>query len=105
MSFSRNFRRLVPIANRVLVEKATPLPESTSKIILSTKTETPNVGKVIAVGPGELMDNGTRVPVDFQVGDSVLLPIMGGTMVELEGGEFFLFRETELLGKLQDLSS
>ena len=103
MSFSRNFRKLVPIANRVLVEKTAPPAEPTSKIILSTKTETPNVGTIIAVGPGEILSNGARAPVEFNVGDRVLLPQMGGTMVELEGGEFFLFRETELLGKLQDL--
>ena len=103
MSFSRCFRRLLPVANRVLIEKTTPPAEAAPKIILSTKTETPNVGRVVAVGPGELMENGTRVPVGFQVGDSVLLPAMGGTTVELFDGEFLLFRETELLGKLEDL--
>ena len=91
------------MANRVLVERTLPAPEPSSKIILSTKTETPNVGRVIAVGPGELMESGVRVPVGFQVGDNVLLPNMGGTPVELEGGDFLLFRETELLGRLDEL--
>ena len=73
------------------------------------KTKAPNEGKVIAVGPGQMDVTGTLHPTTLAPGDSVLLPEYGGTKVDLDNngasaekdGEMFLFRESDILGKIE----
>ena len=54
-----------------------------------------------AVGPGMLMENGSTSAMNVAIGDKVLLPEYGGTKIELEGEEKFLFREMDILGKFE----
>lgn len=60
-----------------------------------------NEGEVVAVGPGARTIEGTLIPVQSAVGDKVLLPEYGGSLVKLGVDEFHLFRDEDILGKLQ----
>ena len=55
---------------------------------------------MVAVGPGGRSESGATVPMSVAVGDKVLLPEFGGTKLELDGEEFQMFRESDLLAKL-----
>lgn len=60
-----------------------------------------NEGKVIAVGPGTHASNGTKIEIQSSVGDKVMLPEYGGTLIKLDGQDYHLFRDEDILGKLQ----
>ena len=102
MSLSSHFKKLVPTLNRVLIKKLEPVSKTKSGIILSTKEETPNVGVVVNVGSGELDNNCNRMPLCVNVGHKVLLPEFGGQKIELGEGEFYLYKDTEILGILEE---
>jgi len=96
-------RRFKPLFDRVLISKAVPEKVSQGGILLpSTSTKATNEGTVVAVGDGARTMDGSVVPIAVQEGDQVLLPDFGGTKIELGGEDFFIFRDSELLGKLQD---
>lgn len=56
-------------------------------------------GTVVSTGPGRLNEKGDQVPVSVKAGDKVLLPEYGGTKVEIENKEYFIFRDSEIIGK------
>jgi chaperonin GroES len=88
-----------PLGDRVLVE---PLKdEETNKggiIIPDTAKEKPQQGKVIAVGTGKLDDSGNKIPFNVKKGDLVLMPKYGGTEVKMNGKEYQILREDDILG-------
>jgi chaperonin GroES len=88
-----------PLGDRVLVE---PLKdEETTKggiIIPDTAKEKPQQGKVIAVGTGKLDDSGNKIPFNVKKGDLVLMPKYGGTEVKMDGKEYQILREDDILG-------
>ena len=93
-------RKLVPLFDRVLVQRL--VPETTTKggILLPEKSVGKiNEGTVIAVGPGGRDASGNVIAPTVAVGDSVLLPEYGGTKLEMADQEYILFKEAELLGK------
>jgi len=96
---SQAFKKLIPSMNRILVRKAEAVKKTASGIILS-KSDQPNTAEVLAVGPGSYDDRGQRLPLAVKVGDTVLLPDFSGTKVELADGEFYLYRDTDVLGVL-----
>lgn len=63
--------------------------------------ETLNEGVVVAAGPGQLDKDGKTVPMACKVGDRILLPPYGGNNVKLGEEDFILFRDSEILGKLE----
>ncbi|KAJ1436043.1 GroES-like superfamily [Sesbania bispinosa] len=81
-------RRLVPLLNRVLVEKIIPPSKTNTGILLPEKSSKLNSGKVIAVGPGIHGKDGKQIPVAVKEGDTVLLPEYGGTEVKLNDKEY-----------------
>ena len=93
-----------------MVQRAPKELQTASGLYLPTdKTKAPNEGTVLAVGPGQLDVTGTLHPTTLAVGDKVLLPEYGGTKVDLDNGskaetdgETFLFRESDILGKIED---
>ncbi|KAK3147157.1 hypothetical protein QOZ80_3BG0278830 [Eleusine coracana subsp. coracana] len=95
-------RRLIPSLNRVLVEKLVQPKKSPAGILLPETTKQLNAAKVIAVGPGERDRDGKLIPVSLKEGETVLLPEYGGTEVKLAEKEYLLFREHDILGKLED---
>ncbi|KAG8372146.1 hypothetical protein BUALT_Bualt12G0036100 [Buddleja alternifolia] len=95
-------KRLVPLLNRVLVEKVIPPSKTTAGILLPEKTTKLNSGKVVAVGPGFRDKEGKLVPVSVKEGETVLLPEYGGTQVKLGEKEYHLYRDDDILGTLHD---
>jgi len=87
----------------VLVE---PVKEEETKkggiIIPDTAKEKPQQGKVIAIGTGKIDDNGKKIPFNVKKGDKVLMPKYGGAEIKLDGKEYQIMREEDILGILED---
>ena len=90
-----------PLDDRVLVkpEEASSVTESGIYLPESSK-ERPVHGKVVATGPGKLLENGQRAKMGVKKGDTVVYSKYAGTEVELKGDTCLILRETELLGVL-----
>jgi chaperonin GroES len=90
--------KIKPLGDRVLVE---PLKEAEVKkggiIIPDTAKEKPQEGVVIALGTGKLDDDGKKVPFNVKKGDVVLMPKYGGTEVKVDGKEYQIMREEDIL--------
>lgn len=92
-----------PTGDRVVVRPAEAEETTSSGIVLpDTAREKPARGEVVAVGPGRLSESGERLPMSVQVGDRVIYGRFGGTEVEVEGDDYVVLRETELLAKVED---
>ena len=102
MSLSSHFRKLIPAFNRILVQKIEPVKANNIGIILSTKEVTGNIGRIVAVGEGMRGENGELNPVPFKVGSVILLPEYGGSKIELKDGEFYVYRDNEIVGVLEE---
>jgi chaperonin GroES len=90
--------KLRPLGDRILV-KADPAEAKTkSGIVLpDAAKEKPQEGTVIAVGSGRVLDNGTKVPVEVKVGDKVLYSKYGGTEIKLDGEDYIVLSERDIL--------
>lgn len=90
--------KIKPLGERVLIE---PLKEGEVNkggiIIPDSAKEKPQEGKVIAVGTGKLDDDGKKIPFNVKVGDTVLMPKYGGTEVKMDGKEYQIVREDDIL--------
>ena len=102
MSLTSKFRKFIPTLNRVLVQKIENDKRPEKGIILSTKEATVNIGKIVALGEGNRNESGVIIPISLKVGSTVLLPEYGGSKVELKDGEFFVYRDNEIVGILED---
>ena len=71
-------------------------------IIPDTAKEKPQEGVVVAVGNGKILDNGTKVNLEVKVGDHVLFGKYSGTDIKVEGEEYLIIREDEVLGILAE---
>jgi chaperonin GroES len=92
---------LKPLDDRVVVEPLDAEEKTAGGILLpDTAKQKPQQGKVVAVGPGKLSDEGTRLALAVKVGDTVLFGKYGGSDVEVNGKEYKILRESEILGKL-----
>jgi chaperonin GroES len=89
---------LKPLGDRVVV-KPKPKDQMTfSGLVLpDSASEKPQEGSVLSVGPGRVLDTGQRNAMDVNVGDSVLFARYAGTEVKLEGDEYVVIRESDLL--------
>jgi chaperonin GroES len=91
--------KLRPLQDRILVQRVQE--ETTTKggiIIPDTAKEKPAEGKVIAVGNGKLGDDGKRIALEIKAGDKILFGKYSGTEVKIEGEEFLIMREDDVLG-------
>src|ERR1700709_1918426 len=94
--------KLKPLADRVIVKQSEAEEKTASGILLpDTAKEKPTKGKVVAVGPGKLDDNGKRMEIGVRAGDSVYYGKYAGTDVEVDGEKLVILRETDLLGILE----
>ncbi|MBS4023791.1 MAG: co-chaperone GroES [Dethiobacter sp.] len=90
-----------PLADRVVIKVLEAEEKTASGIVLPDKAkEKPQEGEVMAVGSGKVLDNGTRVEMDLKVGDRVLFSKYAGTEVKLEGQEYLIMRQDDILGKI-----
>ena len=91
--------KLRPLQDRILVQRVEE--ETTTKggiIIPDTAKEKPAEGKVVAVGNGKLGDDGKRIPLEIKAGDRILFGKYSGTEVKVEGEEYLIMREDDVLG-------
>ena len=93
--------KLVPLADRIVI---TPLKQeemtASGLVIPDTAKEKPQQGEVVAVGPGRLDDNGKRVVIDLAAGDRILYAKYTGTEIKLDGDEYIVLNEKDVLAKL-----
>ncbi|HHW41372.1 MAG TPA: co-chaperone GroES [Syntrophomonadaceae bacterium] len=89
---------LRPIGDNVLVKPSSKEEKTQGGIILpDTAKEKPQEGEVIAVGPGRLLENGTRVQPEVKVGDKVIFAKYGGTEVKVDDVEYLILKEENIL--------
>lgn len=89
---------LRPLGDRVVVKRIEEEAKTKGGIVLpDTAKEKPQKGKVIAVGSGRLLDNGTKVPLEVKQGDTVVFAKYGGTEIEIDGEEYIILSERDLL--------
>ncbi len=94
--------KLKPLADRVVVKQVEAEEKTPSGIVLpDTAKEKPTRGKVVAVGPGKLDDNGKPMELGVRVGDEVFYGKYSGTDVEVDGEKFVILRESDILGVLE----
>lgn len=91
--------KLQPLGDRVVVEAKDDLEARTPSglVIPDTAKEKPQIGVVVAAGPGALDENGGRLPMDVKEGDKVLYSKYAGTEVKLEGKEYLVLSARDLL--------
>ena len=87
-----------PLHDRVLVKRLEGEEKTKGGIIIpDTAKEKPMEGKVLAVGTGRILENGTKVPLDVEVGDRILFGKYSGTEIKIDGEEVLVVREDEVL--------
>jgi chaperonin GroES len=88
-----------PLHDRVLIESLESEEKTAGGIIIpDTAKEKPQEGKVIAVGPGSKTEDGKIVPMDVKVGDRVLFGKWSGTEVKIDGKEYSIMKESDIMG-------
>lgn len=98
-SFSGS-EKLQPLLDRVLVERFVPETKTKGGIMIPEKAQAKiNSGTVVAVGTGGRGENGQTIPVTVKTGDKVLLPEYGGQKIEIDSKEYYIFRDSDILGK------
>ncbi|OHB70987.1 MAG: co-chaperone GroES [Planctomycetes bacterium RBG_16_43_13] len=94
--------KLKPLDDRVVVKPLEVEEKTAGGIVLpDTAKEKSTKGEVIAVGSGKLLDNGKRLPISVKVGDKVLYGKYGGADVKIDGVEYKILSESEILAKVE----
>ena len=94
--------KIRPLQDRVIVKRIEEEEKSKGGIIIpDTAKEKPQEGKVIAVGKGKMLEDGKLNPLDVRVGQRILFGKYSGNEIKLEGEEYLLMREDEVLGILE----
>jgi chaperonin GroES len=89
---------LKPLGNRVVVEPLEQEEITAGGIVLpETAKEKPQKGKVLSVGPGDRDEDGKRIPMDVDAGDTVLFAKYAGTEIKIDGKKLLILRESDLL--------
>jgi chaperonin GroES len=90
-----------PLDDRVVVQPIEAEETTAGGIVLpDTAKEKPQRGTVLAVGPGRLLDNGTRGELSVNVGDEVIYGKYGGSDIEIHGDDYKILRESDILAKV-----
>jgi chaperonin GroES len=94
--------KLRPLQDRILVQRVEEETKTKGGIIIpDTAKEKPAEGKVKAVGNGKLGDDGKRVALEIKVGDRILFGKYSGTEVKIDGEEYLIMREDDVLGVIE----
>lgn len=92
--------KLEPLGDRLVVKTIKQEEVTRGGIVLpDTAKEKPQEGEVLAVGPGRMTDEGTRIAMDVKVGDIVIYAKYGGTEIKVDGEELMILRESDILAK------
>lgn len=93
---------LKPMNDRILVLRTEKEQKTTGGIIIPDNAkEKPMEGKVIAVGPGKIGDDGKRIPMEVKKGDKVLFSKYAGTEIKIDGVEHLVMRQDDILGVIE----
>ena len=91
--------KLKPLSDRIVIKACEAEETTASGIILpDTAKEKPQEGEVVAVGPGSKNENGKITPMDVKVGDIVLFGKWSGTEVKIDGKEYSIMKEADIMG-------
>ncbi|MFZ8803143.1 MAG: co-chaperone GroES [Candidatus Calescibacterium sp.] len=95
--------KITPLRDKVVVKRLEEVEEKTPGgiIIPDTAKEKPQIGEVIAVGKGKILQDGKIIPPEVKVGDKVLFAKYAGTEVKIEGEEYLIMSEDEILGIIE----
>jgi len=94
-----NMMKIRPLHDRVIVKRLEEERKSAGGIVIpDNAAEKPDQGEVIAVGPGKRNDEGKREALDVKVGDRILFGKYSGTTVKIEGTEYLVMREEDIMG-------
>jgi chaperonin GroES len=92
-----------PLHDRVVVERITADAKTAGGIIIpDSAQEKPQQGKIVAVGPGGRDESGKLIPIDLKAGDLVLFGKWSGTEVKIDGHDFLIMKESDIMGVLED---
>ncbi|MDE2794462.1 MAG: co-chaperone GroES [Gemmatimonadota bacterium] len=90
--------RIKPLADRVVVKALEEGEQMRGGLYIpDTAKEKPQEGEIVAVGPGKVNDDGTRSPMEVKAGDRVLYGKYSGTEVTVDGDEYLILRESDVL--------
>src|SRR5687767_11922689 len=90
-----------PLHDRIIVQRLEESAQSGLIVIPDSAKEKPQHGRVIAAGNGKTNDEGKRVPLDVKAGDTILFGKYSGQEVKLDGEEYIIMREDEVLGVIE----
>jgi chaperonin GroES len=94
--------KLRPLQDRILVQRVKEEEKTKGGIIIpDTAKEKPAEGKVVAAGNGKLDENGKRIALEVKKGDRILFGKYSGTEVKIEGDEYLIMREDDVLGVIE----
>ena len=94
--------KLRPLDDRVVIKQSEAEEKTTGGIILpDTAKEKPQIGKVVAVGPGKLLDDGKRNKMSVKKNDEVIYAKYIGSEVEIDGDKFVVLHESDVLGIIE----
>ncbi|MDY0352378.1 MAG: co-chaperone GroES [Desulfobulbaceae bacterium] len=94
--------KIRPLNDRVLVKRLEEEAKTAGGIIIpDTAKEKPAEGEVVAVGPGKMNNKGERTAMDIKAGDRVLFSKYGGTDIKIEGQDYLIMREDDILGVVE----
>ncbi|KAI7886675.1 chaperonin GroS [Lichtheimia hyalospora FSU 10163] len=103
MSAANKVKNIIPLLDRVLVQRIKPQEKTASGIFIPEKAqEASNQAVVLAVGKGALNKEGNHIPLQVATGDKVILPPFGGSAIKVQGEEYFLFRDSEIVAKVEE---
>ncbi|KAL1745191.1 chaperonin 10-like protein [Schizophyllum fasciatum] len=100
----KSIKAVVPLLDRVLVQRFKPDTKTASGIFIPSSATTSPLPEatVIAVGPGAPAKDGKIVPTQVKAGDRVLLPGWGGNSIKVGEEEYFLYKDSDILAKIQE---
>jgi chaperonin GroES len=94
--------KIRPLHDRVIVKRLEEERTSAGGIIIpDSATEKPIQGKIVAVGKGKILENGSVRPLDVKVGDKILFGKYGGTEVKVDGEELLVMREEDVMAVIE----
>ena len=95
-----------PLHDRVVIERIDAESQTAGGIIIpDTAKEKPQEGKVVAVGPGGHDESGKLIPIDVKVGNRILFGKWSGTEVKIDGVEYLIMKESDIMGVLGEVEA
>jgi chaperonin GroES len=93
--------KIKPLSDRVVIQPLEAEEKTSGGIYLpDTAKEKPQMGKIVAAGPGKISDAGEKISMEVKVGDKVLYGKYSGTDVTIEGSDYLIVRESDILAVL-----